>query len=232
MGTFLEMTCLSNFKRPVLACLSALMIAGCSNSGDTAGLRDTFKSIFSPKASNQGAVATKIDMNAVLKQTAPTSLMHITFLDRGNIASLLLQISSSNGYRVYSTAAKQTITLRDGLITSTRGTGDDLMASISTDSRSAIRARRAGKGTRVMEHVNGAGETLRETFSCETFVTGSGRVKQGAVNAATTELTENCVSENNKFTNVYQVGQSGMVLSSTQWLGQSTGYAKVSILRP
>lgn len=222
---------MSFVKRPVLACLAALMIAGCSNSGSDDTLKNTLKSVFTPRAKAQNTGPTPIDMNAVLKQTAPTSLMHVTFQDRG-VSSLLLQIASNGGYRVYSTAGKQTITLRDGLITSTRGTGIDLMASISGDSRSLIRARRAGKGTRVMEHVNGAGETIRQTFSCETFVTGSGRVKQGVINTATTELTENCTSEHNKFTNVYKVGGSGMVLSSTQWLGADVGYVKVEMLRP
>ncbi|MGH1354870.1 MAG: YjbF family lipoprotein [Thalassovita sp.] len=226
------MSRLSFVKRPALACLAALMIAGCSNASSELNLKSALKSVFNRSENTQAAAPAKVDINTILRQTAPASLVLVNLTDHDNISALMLEIESNGGFRTYGTAAKQSVTFRNGLITSTRGLGDDLMASISGDSRALIRARRAGTGTRVMDHVNGAGELLRQTFSCETFVTGSGRVKQGAVNAATTELTENCASAQNKFTNVYQISGSGMILSSTQWIGPGAGYVEVKVLRP
>jgi hypothetical protein len=85
MGAFLEMTSLSCFKRPLLACLAALTIAGCSNTGSELNLRQTFKSLFA-RDSGQAAPA-QVDVAQLLKQTAPTSLVHVNLKDRGNISA-------------------------------------------------------------------------------------------------------------------------------------------------
>lgn len=220
---------LTKIKLPALACMAALVISGCSNTGEGFDLRQSLKTLFNRGAAEQPSPA-KVDINTILKRTAPQSLIQVASKTRGSSA-LMLEIESDGGYRTYSTASKQTFTLRNGLVTATRGMGDDLMASVNEDSLALIRARRAGSGQRVMEYLNGAGDTIRLQFTCETYVTGSGRVNRGAVNASTTELTENCVAGPNKFTNVYQVDGTGMILESQQWIGQSAGYVLIRVLR-
>lgn len=220
---------LTKIKLPALACIAALAVSGCSNTGEGFDLRQSMKNLFNRGAAEQPS-AVKVDINTILKRTAPQSLIQVASKKRGSSA-LMLEIESNRGYRTYSTASKQTFTLRNGLVTSTRGMGDDLMASINGDSLSLIRARRTGSGQRVMEHLDGAGDTVRLQFTCETYVTGSGRVKRGAVNAITTELTENCVAGRHKFTNVYQVDGTGMILESQQWISPSAGYVLIRVLR-
>lgn len=216
--------------RPALACLAALLIAGCSNTGTSFDFKASLKSLVPAKKSAPAAPA-QVNLTAVLQQTAPTPVVQVKLGGSNSVSALMLQIETNRGYRTYATASRQTITFRNGMITATRGLGNDLMASVTGDSLALISGRRSGTSTRAMEHLNGAGETIRQTFSCETFITGSGQVKQGTLSAATTEVTENCVAGATKFTNVYQVDRSRLIVSSTQWIGAGLGYAEVKVLR-
>lgn len=223
------MTRLTNFKRPALACLAALLIAGCSNTGTSFNFKGALASL--NPAKKAAPAAAPVDVNAVLRQTAPTSVVQVKLRGHNNLSALLLEIEANRGYRTYATASRQTVTLRRGMITATRGLGDDLMASVSADSLALISGRRSGSSQRITEHLDGAGDTIRLRFDCQTFVTGSGRVNQGAVSAATTEMTENCTSGAIKFTNVYHVDSGGTIVKSTQWIGAGAGYAEVTVLR-
>lgn len=222
---------MTRLKLPLLVGAAALTLTACSNNPDEPKFSERMKKLLTRQQAAKAQTAGEIDIDALLKATAPKPLMMATLKDRGNAKSVLLEIERNGAYRTYSTPFRQTIVTRQGLVIATRGLGDDLMATVASDSKSLIRARRAGKATRVMDFLNAAGDTLRYSFSCEMTVTGTAQVKQGAVNSSTTEMTETCTAAQYQFTNTYNVDGSGEILASQQWLGAGLGTAEMKVLR-
>lgn len=214
----------------IKAGLAALALAGCGNEANRENMSQVLKSSL-PFAGKKSAPALQpLDIPQVLANTtAPLSL--IVQKDLNNASVLVLQIEQNGPYRTYSTAGKQTVTFRQGLVTSTRGLGNDMMSSSVSESLALIRARKPGKSKRTLRYLDSANNTIAFEFDCEVFVTGAEQIKQGVVSANTTELTENCVSNSRKFTNTYLVDSNGMILSSRQWVAPLQGYYDIKVLR-
>lgn len=220
----------SLIKTPIIAGLAALVLAGCGNDVNRGNMSQVLKSSL-PFASKKSAPAPQaLNVPQVLANTtAPLSL--IVQKDLNNARVLVLQIEQNGPYRTYSTAGKQTVTFRQGLVTSTRGLGNDMMSASVSESLALIGARKPGKAKRTLRYLDGANNTITFDFDCELFVTGAEQLKQGVISASATELTENCVSDSRKFTNTYLVDSSGMILSSRQWIAPLQGYYDIKVLR-
>lgn len=214
----------------IKAGLTALALAGCGNEANRENMSQVLKSNL-PFAGKKSAPALQpLDIPQVLANTtAPLSL--IVQKDLNNASVLVLQIEQNGPYRTYSTAGKQTVTFRQGLVTSTRGLGNDMMSSSVSESLALIRTRKPGKSKRTLRYLDGANNTIAFEFDCEVFVTGAEQIKQGVVSENTTELTETCVSDTRKFTNTYLVDSNGMILSSRQWVAPLQGYYDIKVLR-
>lgn len=225
------MTMKTVMKFPMLALASVLLLAGCGNGPDQGSMLKSLRtSALSKLKGGSAAAPQQLDVAAALKAT-DASMALISQKDRGGTQALVVQIEQNGPYRTYATASRQTLTLRQGLVTNTRGLGDDIMSSEVSGSLSLIAARRAGTSTRVLHYLNGAKERVAVRYDCETYVTGSERVAQGVISANATELTENCVSSSHKFTNTYLVDGTGTILSSQQWISPMQGYYDIRLLR-
>ncbi|MBA85553.1 MAG: hypothetical protein CML69_12555 [Rhodobacteraceae bacterium] len=228
MGTFLAMTLKSAIKLPVLALASALMLMGCSSDQDQKELLKSLRG--SLPSFKKAAPPAKPDPARVLAATTGPVNM-ITQKSLNNAMVLTIEIAQNGPYRTHATSTKQSLTFRQGMATATRGLGHDLMSSSVNDSLRLISARREGKAKRVMRYLDSANTTLSYTFECDMYVTGATTIRQGVVSASVTEMTENCVSDTQKFTNTYLVDRGGMILSSEQWLGPNQGYFAIQVLR-
>lgn len=232
MGAFLAMSSSIKtlVKAPILAGLAALMLAGCGNDANRGNMTEMLKSSLPFLGKKTAAAPQPMNIPQVLANTtAPLTL--IVQKDLNNTSVLVLQIEQNGAYRTYSTAGKQTLTFRQGLVTATRGLGNDMMSASVSESLALIRARKSGTAKRVLRYLDGANNVIAFEFNCQMFVTGSGQVRQGVVSANTVELTENCVADSRKFTNTYQVDASGMILSSRQWIAPLQGYYDIKVLR-
>lgn len=224
------MTLKSAIKFPVLALASALMLTGCGSDQDQKELVKSLWGSLPSFGKKTAPAAAKPDLAGVLAATkAPVNM--ITQKSLNSTVVLTIEIAQNGPYRTHATSTKQSLTYRQGMATATRGLGHDLMSSSVNDSLRLISARREGKAKRVMRYLDSANTTLSYVFECDMYVTGSSSVRQGVVAANVTEMTENCVSETQKFTNTYMVDRGGMILSSEQWLGPEQGYFSIQVLR-
>ncbi len=231
MGTFLAMTFKTAMKLPMLALASALMLAGCSNDPNQGAVLKSLKAEFSKigKKSTPATVS-KSDVSRVLSQTSgPVS--QIVQSNLGDITVILVHIETNGPYKTYASASKQTVTFRQGLVTATRGLGNDMMSAQAAGTLSLISGRRSGTSKRTLRYLDGANDVIAFEFDCQMKVVGSGRVNQGVVSANTTKMTEHCVAPTREFTNTYEVDSRGMILSSKQWVSPIQGYFDISVLR-
>lgn len=215
-------------KRLLGALALALPLAACGNdpNQNLFGKGMTKRLTTKKEAPKQ---VTQQDVNSALSGTSGP-LEFITREDK-SAWSFILQIETNGPYATFGNSARQTLTMRNGVVTSTRGLGGDLMSSDLTGVLPLIQGRRAGTATRIMRHLNGEDETVETAFSCTVTPGKMAPVKLGAVNTSARQVTERCTSDKVTFTNTYLVDSGGRSLGSRQWLSPEQGSLLFQTLR-
>jgi hypothetical protein len=164
-------------------------------------------------------------------ELVPGPLLFVV-LRNGAAAAPMVPFGDNRGFRTWSTAEKQTLTLRQGVLVATRGLGDDLM---SADVSATARALASGSGegvVRITRHLDGEDGVRVRSFACS--VTTAGRepitlVSGEALNAI--RVTEACSDGTVSFRNTYWKTSNGTVRRSRQWVSPDVGYATIEVLR-
>jgi hypothetical protein len=239
MGTGLEMKVPGKSRKGsfVVLGLAALMLAGCSND---------------PARLDRGALVANVARGAGLSlpwQTAPaatplaspeqvlaaTQVPVISAQTAQGDRLYLLGVRDNGPYRTYATATRQTITLRGGLITATRGLGRDLMSADVAQTLARLAQGNPGPSRRSMEVLDGEDVTRILQFDCQ--------ISQGAHDlpalriAPARLMQEACRGVNDNaagltFTNSYAMDRNGRILASRQWLPVASGAMVLEELRP
>lgn len=164
-------------------------------------------------------------------QAVPGPLIFVVLRD-GTAAAPMVPFGDNRGFRTWSTAEKQMLTLRGGIMSSTRGLGDDLMQA-SVDPVTRAVAAGSGDGVaRTTWHLDGDNTLIARRFDCTlrsegreaiTLVSGEG--------LTATRVSEACSAKDASFRNTYWKDESGTVRRSRQWVSPDVGYATIEVLR-
>jgi hypothetical protein len=164
-------------------------------------------------------------------QVVPGPLIFVT-LPEFDVAAPMVPFGENSGVRTWSTAEKQTLTLRSGIMTSTRGLGDDLMQSAVDPVGRAIAAGSGRDVPRTTWHLDGNDRLIERRFLCgvrtegrETITLVSGQ------RMPATRVSEDCAADGVSFSNTYWKDESGTVRRSRQWVSPLVGYAEIEVLR-
>lgn len=155
--------------------------------------------------------------------------------------AVMQEIERNGPYVTFGTADRRSVTLKNGILTGTRGLGYDLMSAEVAETGTLIRTQGEGAGRRVNRYLDGENLTVAISPWCQVKLGGTGRVNLGEVNAATRQVAESCVgerlaypggtAERAAFQNSYQVTASGRVVQSRQWISPLNGYITIQSLR-
>lgn len=227
MGTGVAMTMKTALKRPALLGAAVLaLLAGCGNAPGIVDVKDVMRTTI---GGGKKAAPQQVNVAAALQATpAPLTLV---VLEKTKAQSPIIEIERNGAYRTYVTPSRQTLTLRQGVVTATRGLSNDLMSSDIDATLRLLSARQPGQTRRVMRYLDGEEQIIALSFDCQMSVGGSQHVAAGEVSAQTRVMTESCAGEGLSFTNTYMVDGSGTVLSSRQWLNPTVEMAAIQVLR-
>lgn len=213
-------------RRAGLAFGLALMLAACGNAPDTGfGAKDTLalaRAAVAPraKAPAGGGIAV-IDIPAQTLAEWPEPLI-VAAIEKTGTSSALGRIAQNGADETYATATANHLTLRQGVVVSTRGLGVDLMSS-APPARATIAAGR-GSHTRSWQMLGDLDQTLSVTMTCTLAQTGQETVVLSGRSYATRIVSETCTSADGRVDNLYWVDAQGVLRRSRQWLGQDAGY--------
>lgn len=220
------------FRAATLAAVM-LALAGCGNQTDQGVFLKAARS-GALKKSGQGSNPNPAEIAAAVKVSlantdAPVALVA---LEARNATAILTQIERNGAYVTWATPDRRSITTRGGVITATRGLGNDIMSSSLGSSLTMLSARKQGTAQRVMRFLDGENHTVELVLSCG-YTKGAGkRLTAGELkNVAATEMTENCSANETRFTNTYLVDGRGRFVQSRQWLGPINGHMLIQLLR-
>lgn len=224
-----------------LAAAAAVLLAlpGCGNDPNTTAGPAAIKGFFSNLTSGLGgkadtaAAAQPVDALAVVNaalQATDGPVMLVVMETAGNVA--LLGLSQRNGdYATWFGPDRRALSFKHGVLSGTRGLGDDLMAVKADAAIETIRARQSGQVLHSYYYLDGLGITQSLQLECAIAPGGQERLEIGEIAAQTTEVVETCRNGGFEVQNRYWVDATGQILKSRQWIGQTLGYAAIQLLR-
>ena len=219
--------------RAVVLMVVMLAVAGCGNRPDQGAFLKSARS-GALKKTGQGSKASPAEVAAAVRASlagtdAPLAL---AVVEGRNATAILTRIEQNGPYETWGTPDRRTITTRGGLVTATRGLGNDLMSSNLGSSLALISGRKAGSAMRVMRFLDGENHTAEQVLSCDYALGGNKRLTAGELNnVATTQMNETCAAETTRFTNSYLVDGRGRIVQSRQWLNPASGHILIQLLR-
>lgn len=216
------------------ATLGALTLVGCGSGTDSAdrttALRQVAQGVLTRQTDAPPEGIGPAQIKAAVEGTEDP-LIYARFSATGN-SVIMIGIAENGAYSTYATGARQTITLRDGFLTGTRGLGGDLMSSEIDAVKALISARRAGSATRTMRFLNAEDVTYEVVLDCRITPGETRHVAVGATATNATEVTESCTGRRGRaFTNSYMIDAQGRAVTSTQWGSDLLSQVELSVLR-
>ena len=226
------MSVLSLKRMGLFAALSAALI-GCSSKSDKE-LSDTdiVRGIFTSRSKVEPPSAQQVAAQVQAALAATDAGLVLVALPNRKAVAVMQQIETNGPFVTYGTRERISLTLRDGIVTATRGLGDDLMSSQVAAASQLIRHRRAGQADRVQRFLDGENKEIAQTASCAITIGGAGSVQLGEAQRATQAVTETCQAPSGAYQNSYQVDRAtGRILQSKQWIGALNQHMVLQVLR-
>ncbi len=218
------MSVMKAMRRVALGLVCLTVVAGCSNAPDNQVTASTItKSIFKGRKSAPAPSAQQIAADVTKALAATDAPLILLTIPERQAVTVMQKLEQNQGYETYGTGDRRSITLRGGMLSSTRGLGNDIMSSDIDAVHALVSARRTGTAKRVMRYLDGEELTMSEVRTCNVYVTGS--------DAATTHVSEACAGDGADFTNTYQVTASGRITQSHQWHSPAVQYLTIQRLR-
>lgn len=123
------------------------------------------------------------------------------------------------------------LVLREGLVTGTRGVGDDLKSSSYASTLEAIK-RGSGTSRRQYFVANGLGQQDQINATCTYSMLGAETLSIYGLTHATRKVRESCRTDSGQeFQNTYWIEtSSGLVRQSSQWISPQIGHFDLRIL--
>lgn len=134
-------------------------------------------------------------------------------------------IQDNGGDETLALQSGPTAAYESGILTATRGFGDDLMAF---DAPGLLQALRAGGGqvARRMELLDSQDQISIATFACTVTAAGQEDVNLGIRTVSLRRLDENCRGERVIFDNIYWLDGEGRIVASRQYVSPTVAYLR------
>lgn len=168
---------------------------------------------------------------AVAATDRPLALFSLE--DTGAVA-LITPIERNGPYETWASfgsSERRSVTVRSGLVTSTRGLGGDLMSSNVSDLLRSLNSVTGKQSTQVLRHLDGQNIIVETVATCTIKDKQQHGYSFGALNQTVTKVSLTCESGSLTFDNHYLVSRNGRILEARQWLGPVLGMSVMQQLR-
>ncbi|MGH1330161.1 MAG: YjbF family lipoprotein [Paracoccaceae bacterium] len=141
------------------------------------------------------------------------------------VAATLVARGRNGDVQTWETGDRVSIAFRRGVLTGTRGLGDDLMQA---DLNGSLRMLQSGEiGTyypRIHSYLDGEYQTVFRSFQCTKLSERAETIETGSKPRSVKRIEEACYSPGLEITNVYWRGTDGIMWKSRQWVSARVGY--------
>lgn len=220
MGEVLEMRMLS---KSVMLFALFLGLQGCGNDGQKefyTGLwqsaKDTLPSDEKEALATENAAIAAVELAKIDKPLILTKT--------GEIRTLLIPVSENGGYEQWHAPGKLGFTFKEGVLTATRGLGDDLMDADVEESIARIRSKSTRPATRVHRYLSGVNTIIVRSYVCIVKQEGLENTSVFGKILRLERVSETCTNSDTTFENLYWVDpRDGFVWKARQWASLHIG---------
>lgn len=157
--------------------------------------------------------------------SAPVDLVTI---EQYGAQGVIAKIATNGPVETWSSIDHKTLGLRNGVIVSSRGLGDDLLAATVP---SVADLSRDGEGHQRLHTTLGPSDLPAvRRYDCSIAAVGPETLVLVERSYATRHFRETCVSPWGNFVNDYWLQNSGKIRQSRQWISKTVGYVAVKHL--
>lgn len=154
---------------------------------------------------------------ARLRAEAP--ILQVGFVKLNQVGNMVLERRHGD-FEYWISSDGLHIVLQSGMLHSTRGLGEELLASELSEPRALILARRSGQADRFHTYLNGNDRAVTRTYRCVIENDGPQETELVTGLVPTTLMTERCRNLDQSFVNFYWVSsESGQIVQARQWAG-------------
>ncbi len=193
-----------------------VLLHGCGNSSDVITAGASFGRISGAGVSGANRDASQPESLRAALEADGKPVISVTVPSLNYTALMAHYYPGHFGAMVWSSMTYETVALRDGIVTQTRGFGRDIMAS-QTPGLAQIRAT-SGGFHRVYEYLDGDDQAIQVNYDCDFVSSGSEAVIVLGRSYQTHKVTERCSSPSFHFDNIYWIDGSGKIRQSSQLL--------------
>jgi hypothetical protein len=217
-----------------LAAGAILALAGCSG-GDAssgAGLQ-MIKGALSPKQAD-AKLPNEQQLAALIQRSLSATDAPVAFvaLPKREAITIMPRIERNGAYDTHGTSDRRSLTMKHGMLTATRGFGEDLMSSDVEPSLALVRATKAGTVQRKQRYLDGENQTIVLETTCQVMPGGTVQYQGGDLDRRVVKVQEVCEAQTTSFTNSYQVDPAtGRILMAQQWVSPLNGAILIRQLR-
>lgn len=207
--------------RRIIGLIIAGALAACGNTTGVEDLRQTTMELGGAVLSGDpDAPVVPPDAFAQKLDSLVNGPLLVAYLPQSGALAGLVPFGENGSHISWATQDDRSLVLQYGVLTATRGLGDDLM---SADVSGTIRALRSGGGEgypRVYRHLGGDGRTAVTAMECEMKAFP---VSQGSAR----KFEETCVSDTKSATNSYWIDRAGRILRSNEFVSDGVGSMEI-----
>lgn len=230
---------LTRVIRAAVLLLAALSLSACSSDNEVRqpGLGQVALNLARARIGNKdveqaGAQAapqvTRAQMEALGR---PVVFVAIPRLGTGLPA---VEVARNRAFRTYMGADQATVTLKDGIVTATRGLPVDLITQeLSLEPPALFSGDFPKTYSRAQRHLTGAGELVTREYACAIAPEPENQTLEiFGQTQRVREFTELCRNKSRAFKNSYWVSQDGTVWQSHQSVSKEVGHVIVQRVIP
>ncbi|WP_108838574.1 YjbF family lipoprotein [Tateyamaria sp. Alg231-49] len=161
---------------------------------------------------------------------AKAPVLQVGFVDLETNGNLLLE--RQNGEFAYWISPEGAqLTLQSGILHSTRGFGEGLLASELSEPLELVLGMRSGWSDRFHTYLDGEERAVTRTYRCRVDNDGAREIDLFGTPVDTRLMRESCRSLDQEFVNLYWVAPSrGSIILSRQWAGPVVGAISTRIV--
>ncbi|WP_299734076.1 YjbF family lipoprotein [uncultured Tateyamaria sp.] len=201
------------------------LLAACGTAVDEeSGLGQSINAI----AARTGEVQFVPRFAVLVEQGAPR--LQVAFVEKDLSADILLE-RSVGAFDYWLSADGTQIIMQDGMLHSTRGIGEGLLASDLSEPLARVRGLSPGTSDRFHTYLDGNDRAVSRTYRCVIVDRGPREIDLFGTPTATRLMRESCRSLDQEFVNLYWVAPSSRdIILSRQWSGPVIGAISTRIV--
>lgn len=217
-------------KRFIISILALSVLSSCGNDSERVGPGKMLGMVTKSGLGKQGEVPAGQPTGLTRAALAQIGLpIQLAVVENVSIAAIIAKEATNKDVETWATVDDVTISLREGVLVSTRGLGTDLMVADVPSTKILRSSSEPYQRTHV--YLDGSDQRDAVVFSCKVVDRSNQVIEIVEKKYNTIRVVERCGAGAAMFENEYWIQGASTIRKSRQWIGKELGHLRIEDLR-